>query len=180
MKLLLNNYCPWCKKSSVNAHNTIQYFGNGIQPGGYLSLILRFNIGSSDFVKKINQAQDGHQNVLETKVTLNLTQRGRCEVCSASTRSNKYKIFVIWHCRECDSPPPSALFLHTSFRLAPCTKVCYRKPNGSVRKCKEKRTRRRRIALSTATRALSSDFSKFVSEYILEQYPNCAGLHEKS
>ena len=72
------------------------------------------------FVRKIGSDRDGRQSVPRTKVTLNVTPRGRSEVFSASTRSKKYSLFVIWHHRECHSPPYTSLFLtlpYTSFRF---------------------------------------------------------------
>ena len=100
------------------------------------------------FQQKMGPGRDGHQSVPKTKVTLNVTPRGRSEVFSASTRSKKYSLFVIWHHRECDSPPSTSLFLtlpYTSFRFPLESLSAKRKPKEGV---KEKRSRRRRIALS--------------------------------
>ncbi len=87
--------------------------------------------------KKIETVQDSHQNVPKTKVTLNVTPRGGSEVFSASTRSKKYSLFVIWHHRECDSPPSTSLFLtlpYTSFMFPSESLSAKRKPKEGARK----------------------------------------------
>ena len=102
----------------------------------------------SNFVKKMVTGRVTGQSVSKTKVTANVTPRGRSEVFSASTRSKKYSLFVIWYHRECDSPPSTSLFLtlpYTSFRFPSESLSAKRKPKEGV---KEKRSRRRRIALS--------------------------------
>ena len=89
----------------------------------YMSRILKFVSDLSNFVKNLVTGRVTGQSVSKTKVTANVTPRGRSEVFSASTRSKKYSLFVIWHHRECDSSPPVALFLDTFFRIPLCTKA---------------------------------------------------------
>ena len=103
----------------------------------YMRWVLRLDQDFYRFVNKIESGRDGHQSVPRTKVTLNVTPRGRSEVFSASTRSKKYSLFVIWHHRECDSPPSTSLFLtlpYTSFRFPLESLIAKRKQRGSLRK----------------------------------------------
>ena len=113
-----------------------------------MSRILKFVSDLHGFVTILEPAREPGQIVSKTKVTANVTPRGRSEVFSASTRSKKYSVFVIWHHRECDSAPSTSLFLtlpYTSFRFPSESLSAKRKPKEGV---KEKRSRRRRIALS--------------------------------
>ena len=117
----------------------------------HVSRILKFvlvSLGSVKFCNNFGTVQGPGQSVSKTKVTANVTPRGRSEIFSASTRSKKYSLFVIWHHRECDSPPSTSLVLtlpYTSFRFPLEILSAKRKPKEGV---KEKRSRRRRIALS--------------------------------
>ena len=108
-----------------------------------VSRILKFVSDLHRFVTILETGREPGQSVSKTKVTANVTPRGRSEVFSASTRSKKYSLFVIWHHRECDSPPSTSFSLtlpYTSFRIPLESLSAKRKPKEGV---KEKRNRRR-------------------------------------
>ena len=107
-----------------------------------MSRILKCVSDLPNFVTILESARESGQSVSKTKVTANVTPRGRSEVSSASTRS-KNNIIDSSRFGTAESAPPAALFLtlpYTSFRFPLASLSARSKPKGSV---KEKRGRRR-------------------------------------